>query len=256
MRSHARVVVIGGGCVGANVLYGLCKRGWTDVVLLERTELTAGSTWHAAGLIPLYSFSYSFGRLIAKTIEIYEGLEAETGQAVGWHKCGQLRLASTPARMDEYLNYMSIAETQGVRAEILSPGAVRELWPLLADEASVLGALYHPDDGHIAPADVTQAAAKGARQLGAEIYRNCEVVGLEALASGEWRVRTTEGDIVAEHVVSATGNYARQTAAMVGLDLPAIPVLHQYWVTEPVPELRERRAQGLPEMPVQSGTCW
>ncbi|MDP6706066.1 MAG: FAD-dependent oxidoreductase [Alphaproteobacteria bacterium] len=250
MRTHARAVVIGGGCVGASMLYGLCKRGWTDAVLLERTELTAGSTWHAAGLIPLYSFSYSFGRLIAKTIEIYEGLEAETGQAVGWHKCGQLRLASTPERMDEYLNYMSIAETQGVRAEILSPQAVRELWPLLGGEVSIQGALYHPDDGHIAPADVTQALAAGARQMGAEIHRNTEVVAVEALASGDWRVETTQGTVVAEHVVAATGNYARQTAAMVGLDLPALPVLHQYWVTEPLPELRERRSEGLPEMPV------
>ena len=156
-ESHARVVVVGGGCVGVNILYSLAKLGWTDVALLERTELTAGSTWHAAGLIPLYSFSYSFGRVIAKTIEIYEGLEAETGQAVGWHKCGQLRLANTPERMDEYLNYAAIAETQGVRAEILSPAEVRALWPLLKGSPNLLGGVYNPDDGHIAPADVTMA---------------------------------------------------------------------------------------------------
>ncbi len=116
MQSHARVVVVGGGCVGVNILYSLTHRGWTDCCLLDRTELTAGSTWHAAGLIPLYSFSYSFGRLIARTIGIYEGLEAETGQAIGWHKCGQLRIAESRDRMDEYLNYATIAETQGCPA--------------------------------------------------------------------------------------------------------------------------------------------
>ena len=128
MNSQARVVVVGGGCVGANILYSLCHRGWTDVCLLERTELTAGSTWHAAGLIPVYSFSYKFGRLIKKTIEVYEGLEEETGQSIGWHKCGQLRVAESTDRMDEYLNYASIAETQGVRAEILtSIGSIKRI---------------------------------------------------------------------------------------------------------------------------------
>ena len=250
MQSHARVVVVGGGCVGANMLYSLAKRGWHDVVLLERTELTAGSTWHAAGLLPLYSFSYSFGRIIARTIEIYEGLEAETGQAVGFHKCGQLRIANSRERMDEYLNYASIAETQGVRAEILGPDEVKALWPLMAPGPDLLGAVYNPDDGHIAAADVTQALAKGARDLGAKIYRNTEVTGFEPLASGEWKVRTKAGDIVCEHVVTATGNYVQQTARMIGQPLPAIPILHQYWVTEPVPEVQERQAQGLPEMPV------
>ncbi len=250
MQSHARVVVIGGGCVGANILYSLAHRGWTDVCLLERTELTAGSTWHAAGLIPLYSFSYKFGRLIAKTIEIYEGLEAETGQAVGWHKCGQLRVASTPDRMDEYLSYASIAETQGVRAEILTPEQTVDLWPLMKRAPDLLGAVYNPDDGHIAPADVTQALAKGARNLGAQIHRNTEVLSVEQKTGGEWLVKTNQGDITCEHLVTATGNYIQQTAAMLGLNLPGFPVVHQYWVTETVPAVRERHEQGLPELPV------
>ena len=250
MQTHARVVVIGGGCVGANILYSLAHRGWTDSCLLERTELTAGSTWHAAGLIPIYSFSYKFGRLIGKTIEIYEGLEEETGQGIGWHKCGQLRIAESADRMDEYLNYASIAETQGVRAEILTPDETVELWPLMKRSPDLIGAVYNPDDGHIAPADVTQALAKGARQLGASIYRNTEVTRVEQLPSGEWKVVTNQGEIVCEHVVTATGNYAQQTAAMLGLNLPCFPVVHQYWVTETVPEVRERQAQGLPEMPV------
>ena len=250
MQTHARVVVVGGGCVGANILYSLAHRGWTDCCLLERTELTAGSTWHAAGLIPIYSFSYKFGRLISKTIEIYEGLEEETGQAVGWHKCGQLRVANTRDRMDEYLNYATIAETQGVRAEILTPKETLELWPLMDGGPDLLGAVYNPDDGHIAPADVTQALAKGARNLGAKIYRNTEVTGYEQLADGEWLVKTDQGDITCEHVVTATGNYAQQTARMTGLNIPAFPIVHQYWVTETVPQVRERHEQGLPELPV------
>ena len=250
MQSHARVVVAGGGCIGVNVLHELARRGWTDCVLLERSQLTAGSTWHAAGLIPVYSFSYRFGRLIAKTIEIYEGLEAETGQPVGWHKCGQLRVANTRDRMDEYLNYLSIAETQGVRAVPLSPREVRELWPLFEGHPDLVGGVFNPDDGHIAAADVTQAAAAGARARGAKIHTDTEVRGFERLPGGEWRVQTSRGDLVCEHVVLATGNYARQTGAMVGLDLPAIPILHQYWVTEPVPELIERHRAGLPEMPI------
>ena len=250
MQSHARVVVVGGGCVGVNVLYSLAHRGWTDACLLERTELTAGSTWHAAGLIPIYSFSYKFGRLIKKTIEIYEGLEAETGQGIGWHKCGQLRIAETPDRMDEYLNYAAIADTQGVRAEILTPEQTIDLWPLMTRTDKLLGAVYNPDDGHIAPADVTQALAKGARQLGASIYRDTEVTAIERLRSGEWKVVSTQGDIICEHVVTATGNYAQHTARMLGLELPCFPVLHQYWVTQSVPQIRERNDQGLPELPV------
>ncbi|MGE4647464.1 MAG: FAD-dependent oxidoreductase [Arenicellales bacterium] len=250
MQSHARVVVVGGGCVGANILYSLAHRGWSDVCLLERTELTAGSTWHAAGLIPLYSFSYKFGRLIQKTIKLYEGLEAETGQGIGWHKCGQLRIAESPDRMDEYLNYASIAQTQGVRAEILTPEQAVDLWPLMRPNTNLLGGVYNPDDGHIAPADVTQALAKGAKQLGANIYLNTQVNSIQALPSGEWKVSSDQGDIVCEHVVTATGNYVQQTAQMLGLDLPCFPILHQYWVTETVPEVRARKDQGLAEMPV------
>ena len=250
MQSHARVVVVGGGCVGVNILHELARRGWNDALLIERRQLTSGSTWHAAGLIPIYSFSYSFGRLIAKSIEIYEALEAETGHPVGWHKCGQLRVANSRERMDEYLNYASIAETQGVRAEILGPAEVRELWPLFEGHRDLLGGVYNPDDGHIAPADVTQAAAAGARDKGAKIHQETRVTAIEAQPGGEWRVRTDRGDVVCEHVVIATGSYARETAAMVGLDIPAVPVLHQYWVTETVPELVRRHAEGRPEMPV------
>ena len=198
----------------------------------------------------MYSFSYTIGRLIRKTIEIYENLEAETGQGIGWHKCGQLRVAESPARMDEYLNFAALAAPQGVRAEILTPQETVELWPLMEHSPRLLGAVYNPDDGHIAPADVTQALARSARQLGASIYRDTEVTAIGRRPSGEWQVTTKRGEVICEHVVTATGNYAQHTARMLGLELPCFPVLHQYWVTQSVPQVRERHNQGLPELPV------
>jgi len=250
MQTHARAVVIGGGCVGVGILYGLTKRGWSDVVLLERTQLTAGSTWHAAGLIPSYARSRSIGLMIQKSIEIYEGLEAETGLKVGWHKCGQLRIAKSRDRLDEYQSYLDTFDTQGIRASLLDKKAVHALWPLLRDDEQMLGALYNPDDGHIAPADVTMAMAKGARDRGAKIYLNTEVKSVTRTANGEWKITTNNGEILCEHVISATGNYARQTGAMFGLDLPAIPIIHQYWITEALPQIKARKAAGLPEMPI------
>jgi dimethylglycine dehydrogenase len=250
MQSHARAVIVGGGAVGTNILYSLTRRGWTDVVLLERAELTSGSTWHAAGLIPLYANRYTHGRMILKTIEIYEGLEAETGQAVGWHKCGSLRLASDRDRLDEYLWHAGCAKTQGVEAHILTPQEVRKLWPLIENADRIMGGLYHPQDGHIAPADVTQALAKGARDKGAKIYRNTEALTFEQLPSCEWKITTSAGDIVCEHLVVATGNYAQRTARLLGISYPAIPVVHQYLITEEVPEIVARKKAGLPEMPI------
>jgi dimethylglycine dehydrogenase len=250
MKGHARVVVIGGGVVGTNILYGLTKNGWADVVLLERRELTSGSTWHAAGLMSIYSLSHYISRLYIRSHYIYAGVEAETGQAVGFHRSGTLRLASSSDRLDEYLHYKDIADSFGAEAEIVGPSEVRRLWPLVAKTSDLEGALYHPADGHAAPADVTQALAKGARLLGADIYRQTEVTGIERTTTGEWRVRTAEGDIVCEHVVTATGSFARQTAAMVGLDIPVVPIVHQYLVTEELPEIVDRHSQGLSEMPI------
>ena len=249
MKTHARVVVIGGGVVGVSTLYHLTKKGWSDVVLCERTELTAGSTWHAAGLLPLFNMSYSVGQIHKYSVDLYKTLEAETGQNVSFHVTGNLRLATNRDRMDEYHKYCGTANTIGVPFEIITPAEVKALWPLCNTEGLV-GALYHPDDGHIAPADLTQALAIGARNGGGEIYRQTPVTSIERTASGEWLVRTEKGGIACEHVVSATGNYARQTAAMVGLDIPVIPVEHQYIVTEPHPALIERHEQGLPEMAV------
>ena len=249
MKSHARVVVIGGGIVGVSTLYHLTKAGWSDVVLVEKADLTHGSTWHAAGLLPLFNMSYTVGLLHKHSIDLYQTLEAETGQPAGFHKTGSLRLATDQERMDEYRCYCGIANTIGVPFEMVGPAEVRALWPL-CDTDGVVGAIYHPQDGHCAPADVTQALAVGARQRGAEIYRWTLVTAIQRTPGGEWRVVTDKGDIVCDVVVSATGTYARQTAAMVGLDIPAIPIEHQYIVTEELPELVDRKAQGLPELAV------
>ncbi len=249
MKTHARVVVIGGGIVGVSTLYHLTKKGWSDVVLCERTELTAGSTWHAAGLLPLFNMSYCVGQLHKYSVDLYKRLPAETGQEVSFHVTGNLRLATNKERMDEYQKYCGTANTIGVPFEIIDVAKIKELWPPCNTEGLV-GALYHPDDGHIAPADVTQALAIGARAGGAEIYRNTPVSALRQKPGGEWVVTTDKGDITCEHVVFATGNYARQTGAMVGLDIPSIPVEHQFIVTEPHPVLVERHEKGLPEMAV------
>ena len=249
MKSHARVVVIGGGVVGVSTLYHLVKKGWSDVVLIERTELTAGSTWHAAGLLPLFNMSYSVGQIHKYSVALYQTLEEETGQPVGFVRCGNIRLATNRDRMDEYRFYAGVARTIGVEVEFISPERVKDIWPLCNIEGLV-GAIVHPEDGYIQPADLTQALAKGARNGGAEIYRRTKVEAIELTPGGEWLVKTDKGDIASEHVVSATGNHARQTGAMVGLDVPTIPVEHQFIVTEPHPEILKRHEEGLPEMGV------
>jgi dimethylglycine dehydrogenase len=249
MKTYARVVVIGGGVVGVSTLYHLTKKGWADVVLLERKELTSGSTWHAAGLLPLFNLSYSVGQLHRYSVKLYKTLQAETEQDVGFRGVSNIRLACTPDRMDEYRYYAGIAETLGVNVRFLTPAQLEEIWPLAKMEG-VLGAIQHPDDGYIQPADLTQALARGARNGGGEIYRNTAVIGIEQKPNGEWLVKTDQGDVTCEHIVSCTGNFARKTGEMVGLDIPVIPVEHQYLVTEPHPAILERRAKGLPEMGV------
>jgi len=249
MKTQARVVVIGGGVVGVATLYHLAKKGWTDVVLCERTELTAGSTWHAAGLLPLFNMSYSVGQIHKYSVEFYKTLEQETGQPVGFAVVGNLRLATNRDRMDEYRHYAGTARTIGVDVEFLTPSEIKDMVPFCNTE-NLIGGILHPDDGYIQPADVTMAMAKGARDRGAEIYQHTPVTGIERKPNGEWRVKTEKGDITCEHVVSATGNYARETGRMVGLDIPSIPVQHQFIVTEAHPLLEQRKKDGLREMPV------
>ena len=249
MKKSAKVVVVGGGVVGVSTLYHLAKKGWTDVVLVERKELTSGSTWHAAGLLPLFNMSYSVGKLHQYSVNFYHELEEATGQNVGFSVVSNIRLASTEDRMDEYRYYSGVAQTVGVEVNFLTPEQVKEAWPM-SNIDGLIGAIQHPDDGYIQPADLTQALAKGARSRGAEIYRNTTVEGLDQQTDNTWIVRTDKGDIHCEHVVSCTGNFARKTGQMVGLDIPVIPVEHQYIVTDPHPEILERKAAGLPEQAV------
>ena len=257
MRMHARAVVIGGGVVGVSTLYHLAKKGWTDSVLIERKELTSGSTWHAAGLLPLFNLSYSVGQIHKYSVALYQTLEQETGLDPGLRQVSNIRLARTRDRMDEYNYYAGVAETIGVKVKFLTPGEVKEIWPL-CDVEGIIGAIQHLEDGYIQPADLTQSLARGARERGAEINRHTTATAIERLASGEWKVSTDKGDITCEHVVSATGNFARATGRMVGINVPVIPVEHQYIVTEAHPEIVKRKAQGLPEMGVlrESDSAW
>ena len=251
MKSSARIVIVGGGVVGVGLLYGLARRGCVDAVLCEQHELTSGSTWHAAGLVQKYIHDRFNARIVSKSIEIYESLEAETGQAVGWHRCGSLRIASTDNRADEFRKYMDRCEALGLPAQWITPDQAIEHWPLIARRDLIKAAVWNPDDGHVAPADATMALAAGARALGAEICRDTKVTGLARTPSGEWAVTTSKGVIRCEHVVLATGMYARETSsALLGLDIPAVPIVHQYMVSEPVPALAERKRQGRPELPV------
>ncbi|HET7410686.1 MAG TPA: FAD-dependent oxidoreductase, partial [Paracoccaceae bacterium] len=260
MKTHARAVIVGGGAVGASIAYHLGKAGW-DCVLLERDELTSGSTWHAAGLLPLFNMGYATSHIHDYSVSFYKSLEAETGLNAGFAVVGNLRMAQTQARMDEYMLYASTAETVGIPFEWLTPAQIKDRWPLVRTR-DLKGAIFHPTDGYINPADVTQAMARGARNHGVEIVRKAQVDAIERV-NGEWRVSgrimadrggnlvpTEETfSITCEHVVTATGNHAQRTAAMVGCQIPAIPVEHQYIVTEPDPALVEWRKSN-PEHPV------
>ncbi len=248
MKTHARAVVIGGGIAGCSIVYHLAKAG-IETVLCERNRLTSGSTWHAAGLLPLFNMSYATGQLHKYSVDLYKTLEAETGQDVGFHVCGNLRLALNEDRMDEYRCYAGAARSIGVDYQMLTPEQIKELWPL-AKTDDMVGGLLHPEDGHIAPADLCMAFIKGARRNGAEINEQTCVTGIEKAASGEWIVKTNKGDIQCEYVVTAAGSYANQVLAHVGVQIPMIPVEHQYIVTDIVPELQERLDAGLPEMPI------
>ena len=253
MKNKAKVVVIGGGVVGVSTLYHLAKKGWSDVVLCERKELTSGSTWHAAGLLPLFNMSYSVGQLHKYSVKFYQELEKETGQDVGFREVSNIRLACNQDRMDEYRQYAGVAETIGVKVNFLTPDEVQAIWPLCTTD-ELVGAIQHPEDGYIQPNDLTQALAKGSRSLGAEIYRQTAVIGLEQLPDDSWIVTTDKGEIKCDIVISCSGNFVRQTGEMVGLDIPVIPVEHQYIVTESHPKILERQKEGLPEMGVLRGS--
>ena len=257
MKSKARAVVIGGGVVGVSTLYHLAAKGWDDSILLERKSLTSGSTWHAAGLLPLFNMSYSVGQIHKYSVRFYQELQDETGMDVGFRKVSNIRLASTQDRMDEYLQYKGVADTIGVEVKVLSPQEIKDCWPLVSTE-NLIGAIQHPEDGYIQPADLTQAFAKGARDKGAKIEINTNVISIIRSPNDTWIVETDKGHIECEHVISCSGNFARKTGKMVGLDLPVIPVEHQYIVTEQHPLIKERKDKNLPELGVlrDSDASW
>jgi dimethylglycine dehydrogenase len=262
MKTTVKALVVGGGAVGTSIAYHLAKAGWDDVMLLERDELTSGSTWHAAGLLPLFNMSYATTHIHKYSVDFYKSLEEETGLNAGFAVVGNLRMAQTEERMDEYRLYASTAETCDVPYVFMTPDEIKAKWPLIRTE-DLKGALYHHTDGYINPADVTMAMAKGARQRGVVIERKWQADAFEWNGSA-WEVTCTKmiekgGNLIpsdeqvvitAEHVVTASGNHAQRTAKMLGIKMPAIPVEHQFIVMEQDPALVEHRAAGNPEHPV------
>ena len=238
--THARVVIVGGGVMGVGLAYHLAHESWgPDVVLLEKAELTSGSTWHAAGQITHSTSSFSLGKCVDYNIGLYSGgLEAETGQAVTWHGCGSFRLAYTEDEMDWLRHTLSVGRTLGFNIELVGPEQVAALHPFYNLEG-VLGALQTPDDGHVDPTNVTMAMAAGARAKGARIIRRCRATNITQADSGEWVVETERGTITCEHVVNAGGTYARQMGEWSGLQLPMTSMTHHYFVTDEVPEFRD-----------------
>lgn len=262
MKTQVKALVVGGGAVGTSIAYHLARAGWDDVMLLERDELTSGSTWHAAGLLPLFNMSYATTHIHQYSVEFYKTLEAETGLNAGFAVVGNLRMAQTKERMDEYMLYAATAETCGVPYVWLTPDEIKEKWPLIRTE-DLKGALYHNTDGYINPADVTMAMAKGARQRGVMIERKWQADAFHWTGT-HWDVTATRmvekgGNLVpsdeqvvitAEHVVTASGNHAQRTARMLGIKMPAIPVEHTFIVMDQDPALLAHRQAGNPEHPV------
>ena len=247
MVEHVRVVVIGGGAVGVSALYHLAKLGWTDGLLLEQNELTSGSTWHAAGNCPTYSTGWSALKLQNYSAQLYRRLGEEVGYPINYHVVGAIRLAHTQERMDEFAHVRAMARQNGMDYEILGPSEIAARHPFITLD-DIKGALWDPYDGDIDPAQLTQALAKGARDLGAKIRRFTKVTGLVQLPSGDWHVTTQTGEeIRAEVVVNAAGYRAGEVMALLGRSLPIVSMSHQYLVTEDVPELLER-SERLPLM--------
>src|SRR5205085_1063376 len=235
MKSEARVVVIGGGVVGCSVLYHLTKGGWKDVVLVERDQLTSGSTWHAAGGFHTLNGEPNVAKLQGYTIGLYDELERISGQSCGLHRTGGLLLADTPERMEWLKMAHGRARYLGLETELLAPKEAKKLLPLI-EERYFVGAMLDAADGNLDPSGTTHAYAKSARIGGAEIYLQTRVTALERRAGGTWKVITDKGTIHAEHVVNCGGLWAREIGRMVGLELPVLAMEHMYLVTDEMPE--------------------
>ncbi|WP_406872065.1 FAD-dependent oxidoreductase [Aminobacter sp. P9b] len=235
LPSTARVVIIGGGAVGVSSLYHLAKAGWTDCVLLEKNELTSGSTWHAAGNVPTFSSSWSLMNMQRYSTELYRGLAAEVDYPMNYHVTGSIRLAHTRERMQEFQRAKGMGRYQGMDIDVIGLDEIRRRYPFV-ETHDLKGALYDPNDGDIDPAQLTQALAKGARDMGAKIVRFCPVISVRR-DKGEWVVSTEKGEIRCEKVVNASGYRAAEVGKMFGRDVPMMVISHQYILFDEIPEL-------------------
>ena len=233
--STARVVIIGGGAVGVSALYHLAKAGWTDCVLLEKNELTSGSTWHAAGNVPTFSSSWSLMNMQRYSTELYRGLAAAVDYPMNYHVTGSLRLAHTKERMQEFERARGMGRYQGMDIDVIGLDEITKRYPFI-ETHDLKGALYDPNDGDIDPAQLTQALAKGARDMGAKIVRFCPVTGAKR-ENGDWVISTSEGEIRCEYVVNAAGYRAAEVGKLFGRDVPMMVISHQYILFEEIPEL-------------------
>ncbi len=250
MVERFKIAIIGGGAMGVSLLYHLAKRGWQDIVLLEKNELTAGSTWHAAGLCTHFAHNPTIMEMRAASVRLYRDvLPAEVGRSVGFHPCGALRVTSLEDRMEEFRHVQGIGRFMGYDFRILDPKQLAEIYPLCSLEG-ILGAIHEPFDGHVDPSMATHAMAEIARAKGAMIRRHCQVQHIHRLATDRWRIATELGEIEAEQIVNAAGTWCREIGEMMGVDLPVVPMLHQYLVTDRVAAVAERQAVGLPELPM------
>jgi len=237
--SHARVGIIGGGIMGVSLLYHLAKEGWKNLVLIEKGELTSGSTWHAAGQCPQMMGSYNLAKIHLHSTNLYKELEKETGQSTGWHGCGSLRIAYKQEDLDWFKYVKGILDNVGAPAEIISTNEIKKVHPFIKLDG-IVGAFHTPEDGHTDPTSTTNAMAKGARNLGAKIYRKNRVTDIKLLSSGEWKLITEKGNIVCEHVVNAAGSYGPEVGQMVGLkNIPSINMIHHYLVTDEHPTIKK-----------------
>ncbi|MFT4743397.1 MAG: dimethylglycine dehydrogenase, partial [Yoonia sp.] len=247
--SDAQVVIIGGGVMGVSLLYHLTKMGWRDVVLVEKNDLTHGSTWHAAGLCTHFAHNPTIQELRAMSVRLYRDiLPEETGQSCGFHASGAIRITRNPDRMDEFAHVAGLSDFTGYPLEILTPDRIAELHPFTRPDG-LLGGIYEPDDGHVDPTLATNAMAQVAVAGGATIQRYNAVLSIERQPDG-WRVETAKGTINTRHIVNAAGTWGWEIGHLMGLNIPSVPVLHQYLVTDTVPEVAARIAQGLPELPM------
>jgi dimethylglycine dehydrogenase len=242
MKSNARVAVIGGGVVGASVLYHLTKAGWKDVMLIERDELTCGSTWHAAGGMHTVNGDPNIAKLQQYTIKLYKEIEAISGQSCGVHITGGIMLAGTRERLDWLKMAKARGRYLGMELELISVAEAKKVFPLL-EEKHFVGGMFDPIEGHVDPYGVTHAYAKSAQIGGAEVVRRTRVVDLRPRADGSWDVITDHGNVHAEHVVNAGGLWAREVGRMVGLELPVLAMEHQYLITEQIPALKGQKEQ-------------